>query len=102
MALTWAFLAIGMGIAGVGAATAGPAEWEALFNGRDLTGWRAPDLYPFWTVSNGVFVGASGPEMKGHVSFTEREFGDLELELEARWTGDVDSGIFLRSPPIQV
>ena len=76
------------------------AETDALtpiFNGKDLSGWKAPDPNPFWTVVDGVLVGTQdSPTGKGHVLETQQLYGDVTVELEARWTGDIDSGIFLR------
>ena len=49
-----------------------PQDLPPIFNGRDLTGWQVPDPNPFWTVT------------------------------EARWTGEIDSGIMLRHPELQL
>ena len=102
-----------------------PAGWTALFNGRDLAGWRGrphfdpvkeaegtpeerakrqaewdADMATHWTVENGVIVS------DGHGVFltTDRDFGDFELELE--WmlpAACADSGIYLRgNPQVQI
>ncbi|MDW8381885.1 MAG: DUF1080 domain-containing protein [Verrucomicrobiota bacterium] len=77
-------------------------EWQPLFNGRDLSGWKVPDPNPFWRVVEGVLVGQSDPLRQGNVLWTEKEYDDFELEFEARWDGEIDSGVLLRKPELQL
>jgi len=77
-------------------------DLEPIFNGRDLTGWQVPDPNPFWTVTDGVLVGQNDPAMKGHVLYTSKAYKDFIFETEARWTGEIDSGIMLRHPELQL
>jgi len=78
------------------AGTGGPAM-VPLFNGRDLAGWRVPSPNPWWTVVDGVLVGIQDAAARGNVLETEARFHDLILELEYRYSGDVDSGVFVRA-----
>jgi len=78
------------------AGTSGPAM-VPLFNGRDLAGWRVPSPNPWWTVVDGVLVGSQDPQAKGNVLETEARFHDGIVELEYRYRGNIDSGIFLRA-----
>lgn len=73
------------------------AGMQPIFNGKDLQGWRVPSPNPWWTVSQGVLVGNQDPKAKGHVLKTNKLYGDLIIEADVRFAGDVDSGIFLRS-----
>lgn len=73
-----------------------------MFNGRDLTGWKVPEPNPFWRVVDGVLVGQSDPARQGNVLWTQREYRDFELEFEARWDGEIDSGVMLRKPELQL
>lgn len=73
-----------------------------LFNGTDLTGWKAPEPNPYWKVEKGVLIGENDEKKKGHVLYTEKAYKDFVLELDARWTGEIDSGVMLRKPEIQV
>ncbi|MGE3173241.1 MAG: family 16 glycoside hydrolase [Planctomycetota bacterium] len=102
----------------VGVATRG--DWIELWNGRDLGGWhgqrhfdpyaldamsaeqraamRAEDdatLAAHWRVEDRELVN------DGHGAYltTDRDFGDLELELEYRTVALADSGIYLRGTP---
>lgn len=74
----------------------------SLFNGKDLTGWKAPDPNPYWRVEKGVLIGENDPTLKGHVLYTEQSYKDFTLELDVRWSGEIDSGVMLRKPEIQL
>jgi len=78
------------------------SELQPLFNGKDLSGWRLPDPNPFWRVENGILIGQSDEKRKGHVLYTEKEFKDFIIETEVRWSGEIDSGIMLRKPELQL
>src|SRR5882757_4267968 len=73
-----------------------------LLNGKDLSGWKVPDPNPFWKVVDGVLVGENDEKRKGHVLFTEKDFKDFVIETEVRWSGEIDSGIMLRKPELQL
>lgn len=75
---------------------------QTLFNGTDLTGWKVPDPNPFWRVEKGTLVGENDEKKKGHVLYTEKSYKDVVLELDVRWNGEIDSGVMLRKPEIQV
>ncbi|HID07490.1 MAG TPA: DUF1080 domain-containing protein [Armatimonadetes bacterium] len=61
-----------------------PEGFIALFNGKDLTGWKADaEAKKHWVVRNGV-IDYDG---KGRDLWTEREFGDFILMVDWRWSG---------------
>ena len=72
-----------------------------IFNGRDLTGWKVP-AEPYWKVVDGVIVGESDEAKKGSMLYTEKSYGDVIVEGEVRFTGEIDSGFMLRQPEVQV
>lgn len=79
--------------------TVNTGEWQSLFNGTDLTGWRAfkgGALPQRWTVENGALT--LNPSLPGAVTdiVTEASFQDFELELEWKVNPDQNSGIFVR------
>jgi len=84
------------------AADESPGGWVSLFNGKDLTGWKAPEPNPFWKVVDGILVGENNPEKKGSMLYTAESYGDFELEAEARWQGEIDSGFMVRKPELQL
>lgn len=75
---------------------------EPIFNGKDLTGWQVPAPNPFWKVVDGVLVGENDPEKKGSMLYTTQEYGDVIIEAEVRWQGEIDSGFMIRKPEIQL
>ena len=77
-------------------------DLQPIFNGKDLTGWQVPDPNPFWRVVDGVLIGENDMAMKGHVLYTQKAYKDFIFETEARWNGEIDSGIMLRQPELQL
>lgn len=75
---------------------------ESIFNGKDLTGWKAPAENPFWKVVDGVLVGENDEKKKGSMLYSEKSYQDVIVEAEVRWQGEIDSGIMLRKPEIQM
>ncbi len=67
-----------------------------IFNGKDLAGWQVPDPNPFWKVVAGVLVGENDEAKKGSMLWTEKSYRDFVLECDARWSGEIDSGIMFR------
>lgn len=94
-----------------------PPGFQAIFNGRDLTGWygwnphasaaltgeaqtanlaaQREEFPKHWTVENGELVNSG----RGPYATTEAEFGDIELLLEYKTVAGADSGIYLRGVP---
>ena len=73
---------------------------ESLFNGKDLSGWRKPASEGFWKVEDGVLVGLNDTGFadykKGSMLYTEKEYQDVVIECECRFSGEIDSGIMVR------
>ncbi|MFM7243820.1 MAG: DUF1080 domain-containing protein [Planctomycetaceae bacterium] len=97
-----AALALACGMA-AGAVAAPPAHLplEPIFNGQDLAGWKAPDG-PFWRVEDGTLVGENDAALKGSMLYTDRVYGDVVVEADCRFSGEIDSGIMVRKPELQV
>ncbi|MEK0448436.1 MAG: hypothetical protein RL088_704 [Verrucomicrobiota bacterium] len=93
-----------------------PAGFTALFNGKDLTGWRGGDTadhraYPalpddkkkawtddmlkHWKVEGGELLN----DGHGKYATTEKEYGNFELLVEYNMAPKGDSGIYLRNVP---
>jgi hypothetical protein len=77
------------------------AALQPIFNGRDLTGWRV-SAGNCWRVEGHVLVGESDTAQTGSMLLTERAYGDVIVELEVRFREEIDSGIMLRQPEVQV
>jgi hypothetical protein len=97
-----------------------PAGFVALFNGKDLAGWRGGDTFDHrkllamapekraeqivkWTDTMKAHWRADGDELindgQGAYATTEKDYGDFELLLEYRTVPKADSGIYLRGVP---
>ena len=74
---------------------------ESIFNGRDLTGWKQPHG-SCWRVEEGTLVGENDAALKGSMLYTDRDYGDVAVEADVRFDGEIDSGIMLRKPEVQV
>lgn len=77
------------------------ASLPPIFNGHDLTGWKVPND-SYWTVTDGVIVGQSDEAKKGSMLYTDKPYGDVIVEGEVRFTGEIDSGIMVRKPELQL
>jgi len=70
------------------------AEWQELFNGRDLTGWELQTKVD-WLVKDGAIVATKGE--RGLLT-TRATYEDYELEVEFRAPEGTNSGVFLSTP----
>lgn len=76
---------------------AAPKAWttpEALFNGKDLTGWEpiGDPAKSHWTVKDGILLNAAhGANLK-----TTRKFNDFKVHFEVNCPDDANSGFYLR------
>lgn len=77
-------------------------ELKPIFTGTNLAGWKVPTPNPFWRVENGVLIGENNEQLKGHILHTERAYTNFVVELEVRWSGEIDSGLMFREPELQV
>eukprot|EP01035_Chromulina_nebulosa_P001809 gene1809-2438_t len=83
-------------------ARAAEADLPAIFNGQDLTGWKNAKANAFWRVEGGVLIGENDAKATGNMLWSERSYGDFVFECETRWTGEIDSGVMLRKPELQM
>jgi hypothetical protein len=67
-------------------------EWESLFNGKDLTGWKVIGQGK-WIAQDGQIVGESVGNRGGFV-VTERTFKQFEISLEFFPDTPGNSGLF--------
>jgi hypothetical protein len=69
--------------------------WVSLFNGRDLSGWKANGDEK-WVVEQGTILGESAANKYGYLT-TERTYRDFDLRLKFKGEADGNSGLFLHS-----
>ena len=101
-----------------------PTHFTALFNGKDLTGWRGGSTFDptklaamseadrtaqvekwtstmkdHWRVEDGELIN----DGKGDYATTEKDIRDFELRVEYKTVAGADSGIYLRGcPQVQI
>ena len=101
-----------------------PANFTALFNGKDLAGWRGGNTFDpaklaampeaerkvqiekwtasmkeHWRVDSGELVN----DGNGDYATTEKDYGDFELLVDYKTVAGADSGIYLRGcPQVQI
>ena len=76
-----------------------PEGFTALFNGKDLDGWKVINSKnkDAWAVEGGNIVCKSGG---GGYLATEKEYADYEFRCEYKWSKEGgNSGVGLRIPP---
>lgn len=66
--------------------------WISLFNGKDLTGWKASEGVE-WVVEDGKIA---TPPKRSHL-FTERKFKNFEFQAEVMTTPGSNSGIYFHT-----
>lgn len=59
-------------------------EWRTLFNGKDLSGWKAVAGDATFSVENGEIIGTAVEGSPNTFLITEEIFGDFILELELK------------------
>jgi len=78
------------------AQSAGAQEWESLFNGKNLKGWKQLTGTAKYKVQDGVLVGISTDSRKNSFLATKKTYGDFILEFEFLTEG-INSGVQIRS-----
>jgi len=77
-------------------------EWQSLFNGKDLSGWRANVMPEAFTVVDGA-IRAHAPKESAHLFYVgERKegfesFKNFVLEAKVRSEPEANSGIFIHT-----
>lgn len=75
-----------------------PEGFNALFNGKDLAGWRIhPKVKAMWQIEDGVLKSHGLLEEWGADLVTEKAYRDFVLMLDFRMPAKSDSGIHFRN-----
>jgi Domain of Unknown Function (DUF1080) len=73
------------------------AQWQQLFNGKDLKGWKQLGGEAKYHVEGGEIVGTTVLNTPNSFLATDKEYGDFILELEFKLGKEFNSGIQFRS-----
>ena len=75
-----------------------PPGFAALFNGKDLSGWRVnSEVKEMWSIEDGVLKSPGLLEEWGADLVTAREYRDYVLMVDFRMPAESDSGIHFRN-----
>ncbi len=78
-------------------ATTNAQQWQALFNGKDLSGWKQLGGAAQYKVNKGELIGVSVTNTPNSFLVTEKEYGDFIFEADVKLNDSVNSGIQFRS-----
>lgn len=79
------------------------SKLKSVFNGKNLKGWVVPENNIWWSVDNGMLKAKSGPDKKGSILWTDKEYTDFVIETDFKYgEGTVDTGIFIRNDTQQI
>ena len=73
------------------AAQSADRNWVALFNGKDLTGWKNYGQEK-WAVDNGEILGEAVTKLYGYLG-TEKTYKNFEMKGKFKAQGSGNSGI---------
>ena len=74
------------------------ADWQSLFDGKSLNGWRLVNGTASYEVIDGAIVGTTKDGTPNSFLATDQTYGDFVLEFEAKQTvGPTNSGVQFRS-----
>ncbi|UCG48438.1 MAG: DUF1080 domain-containing protein, partial [Phycisphaerales bacterium] len=71
------------------------AEWVAVFNGKDLAGWK-PSGQASWQVKSGRIEASPAASGKGGSLWTEEQYEDYRLAMTFRADWPVHAGVWVR------
>ena len=77
------------------AAAQGYPNWESMFNGKDLSGWRKVGQEK-WVVEDGAIYGAGITEEYGYL-VTEKSYTDFHMRLSFKCEADGNSGVYIHT-----
>src|SRR5690606_15432711 len=73
-------------------------NWESLFNGKDLTGWKTAGGDAKYLIEDDAIVGVMTKGTPNSFLITEKNYGDFILELDVKLEGNsTNSGVQTRS-----
>lgn len=83
--------------AAVCALSMGAQQWQPLFNGKNLDGWKKLNGKAEYRVEDGAIVGVSKKNTPNTFLATKKPYGDFILEFEFKVDDALNSGVQLRS-----
>ena len=72
-------------------------QWQPLFNGKDLAGWKQLNGKAKFEATNGEIIGTTVQGEPNSFLATEKDYGDFILEFEFKVDSSMNSGVQFRS-----
>lgn len=72
-------------------------QWQPLFNGKNLSGWKQLNGKAKYTIEKGEIVGTTVFGEPNSFLATEKDYGDFVLEFEYKVDSTMNSGVQFRS-----
>ena len=73
------------------------AQWQTLFNGKNLSGWKQLNGKAKYAVVNGEIIGTTVLNEPNSFLATDKEYGDFILEFDFKVDSTMNSGVQFRS-----
>jgi hypothetical protein len=73
------------------------AQWQKLFNGKNLSGWKQLNGKAKYAVVNGEIIGTTVLNEPNSFLATDKEYGDFILEFDFKVDSTMNSGVQFRS-----
>ncbi len=83
------------------AAVVSAQNWQPLFNGKNLSGWKKLNGNAEYKVEDGAIVGVSKMNTPNTFLSTKNKYGDFILEFDFKVDDGLNSGVQLRSESIK-
>jgi hypothetical protein len=90
----FALASLALALALTSAAARADEGWITLFNGKDLTGWKANELPENWEVKDGVIHGHGN---RSHLFYMDKEFTNFHYKADLKLTKGSNSGMYFRT-----
>ena len=76
-------------------------NWQSLFNGKNLSGWKQLNGSAKYTVENGAIVGHTVRNSNNSFLCTKKAYRDFILEFDFRVDDGINSGVQFRSESLK-
>ena len=90
-------LFIALGMLCFCATVSAQGDWESLFNGKNLKGWKKLSGAAEYRIEDGAIVGVSRVNTPNTFLCTDKTYGDFILELSFKVDEGLNSGVQFRS-----
>lgn len=94
IAYVWSILLTSLSLAST---SVWAADWQSLFNGEDLGGWKQVAGEAAFSVKDGAIVGVAVAGSPNSFLATEKNYSDFIFEAEVKTSPGLNSGIQFRS-----